>query len=118
MDILTIRGFVAPPGATDRSSVPLPALRELRSVVLHPAQNCGVCKTNTSFAHYGGQIAIAQLEIQIPPDAQDDDLLIKVPTAEQFLHRYELGIRPIIADAILFCPRADADLVGLLGSPS
>jgi len=69
----------------------MPALRELRSVVLHPAQNCGVCKTNTSFAHHGGQIAIAQLEIQIPPDAQDDDLLIKVPTAEQFLHRYELG---------------------------
>jgi hypothetical protein len=29
-----------------------------------------------------------------------------VPTAEQFLHRYELGIRPIIADAILFCTRA------------
>src|SRR4029434_5208920 len=60
-----------------------------RRIVLHPPQNRGVCQADATLAHHHDQIAIAQLETQIPTHAQHDDLPVKVPTAEELLNWYE-----------------------------
>jgi hypothetical protein len=57
-----------------------------------------VCEVNAALAHHGNQIAIAQLEAQIPPHTQHHDLLVKMPTLEQLLDRYESWHPSIIVD--------------------
>jgi hypothetical protein len=66
--------------------------------MLHPSQNGGVCEVDAALAHHGNQIAIAQLEAQIPPNTQNHDLLVKMPTFEQLLDRYESWHPSIIVD--------------------
>src|SRR5438034_7685729 len=74
--------------------------------MLHPSQNGRVCHVDAALAHHGDQIAIAQLEAQIPPDAQNHDLLVKVSASEQVLDRYQSRHLSIIADSVRVCTRA------------
>jgi len=48
-------------------------------------------QADTAFAHHGHQIAIAQLKTQIPTNAQQHDLLFKVPAFEQVLTPDQAG---------------------------
>jgi hypothetical protein len=75
--------------------------------VLHPPQNRGVCQADTTLAHHHDQIAIAQLETQIPTHAQHDDLSVKVPTAEELLNWYERWHLLMIANLAGVCTRAN-----------
>jgi hypothetical protein len=38
-----------------------------------------------AFGHHLHQVTETQLEAQIPPDTQDDDLTLEVPTLEQLI---------------------------------
>ena len=60
--------------------------------------------TAAALAHHGNQIAIAQLEAQIPAHAQHHDLSVKMATFEQLLDRYESWHLAIIADSARFAP--------------
>ena len=75
--------------------------------MLHPSQNGRVCHFDFALSHHGDQIAIAQLKAQIPPDAQNHDLLVKVSASEQVLDRYESRHLSIIADSLRVCTRAE-----------
>jgi hypothetical protein len=77
--------------------------------MLHPSQNCGVGYTDAALAHHQHQVAMAQLETEIPANAQNHDLLVKVPTFEQLLDRYESWHLSIIADSWTLCTRAGAN---------
>ena len=101
-------GFVATPGTTHGPGVALPALLQLRSIVLHPPQNGGMGQPDTPLTHHADQITIAQLETQIPTDAQNDNLPVKVPPPEQLLNRYETWHLSMIANLAGFCTRASA----------
>ena len=74
--------------------------------MLHPSQNGRVCHVDAALAHDGNQIAIAQLKAQIPADAPHHDFLVKMPTFEQFLDRYESWHLPIIAHSTSVLLRA------------
>src|SRR4029453_5767793 len=79
---------------------------QTRRIVLHPPQNRGVCQADATLAHHHDQIAIAQLETQIPTHAQHDDLPVKVPTAEKLLNWYERWHLLMIANLAGVCTRA------------
>jgi hypothetical protein len=44
-------------------------------------------QSDATFRHHLDEIAGAELERQLPPDAQDDDFLVKVPPFEEILCR-------------------------------
>ena len=44
-------------------------------------------QSDATFRHHLDEIAGAELKRQIPPDAQDDDFLVKVPPFEEILCR-------------------------------
>jgi hypothetical protein len=59
------------------------------------------------------QVSITELKAQVPADAQDHDLLIEVPTLEQFFDRYESWHSPIVAECGCVCTRAPGGAVQL-----
>jgi hypothetical protein len=56
-------------------------------VLLHPTKNGGVGQGNAPFGHHPDQVTGAQLEGQVPPHAEHDDLPVKVPPLEKILRR-------------------------------
>jgi hypothetical protein len=65
----------------------IPALFKLRIILLHPPKNSRIGQSDATFRHHLDEIAGAELKRQIPPDAQDDDFLVKVPPFEETLCR-------------------------------
>jgi hypothetical protein len=61
----------------------IPALLELGSVVLDPAQNGARRDGNPALGHHLGEIPVRELVAQIPTDAQDDDLGIEMTALEK-----------------------------------
>src|SRR6516165_574506 len=98
--------FFPAPATADGSAETAPTLLELGGVMLHPAQNGRVYQANAALAHHGNQIAIAQLEAQIPAHTQHHDLSAKMATFEQLLDWYESWHLAIIADSGAVCTRA------------
>ncbi|HSZ89077.1 MAG TPA: hypothetical protein VK822_06835 [Acetobacteraceae bacterium] len=60
---------------------------------MHPTHNGGVGHRQAALGHHLHQIPEAELEAQVPPHAQDDDLAIKVPTIKQLVHARKPGHR-------------------------
>jgi hypothetical protein len=56
-------------------------------ILLHPPQNRRMGQGDATLGHHSDEIAGAELIRQIPPDTQDDDLLVKVPPFEEILCR-------------------------------
>src|SRR5580700_3280189 len=75
----------------NRPREPVPAALELRSIMVHPAHDGGVCHRQAAFRHHLHQVPEAELEAQVPPHAQDNDLTIKVATLEQLIQSQELS---------------------------
>jgi len=92
-------GLVHAPRSADRAGEPLPALFELRSVMLDPPQNGRVSHADAPLSHHGHQVSKTQLKAQIPTNTQDYDFLVEVPTFEQFLDWYESRHLSIIPDS-------------------
>src|SRR5947209_6461599 len=76
-------GLVAAPRSANRPGVPAPPLLEFRDVPLDPAQNGRMCEFDPALAHHIHQIARTQFVTQIPPDTQDDDLLVEMAPFKQ-----------------------------------
>jgi hypothetical protein len=55
--------------------------------MLHPPQNSRMGQSDATFRHHLDEIAGAELKREMPPDAQDDDFLVKVPAFEEILCR-------------------------------
>lgn len=55
-------------------------------------------------AHHADQVSVAQLEAQVPPNAQHDYLRIEMAAGEQLRNRNEVGHFPIFAHAVGFAP--------------
>src|ERR1017187_3240633 len=68
--------------------------------MLHPPQNGRVCQIDAALAHHRHQVAIAQLETEIPANAQDHDLLVEVPTFKELFDRHESRHRSIISEPV------------------
>src|SRR5947199_10121984 len=73
-----IECLVAAPRSTHQPGVPAPPLLEFRDVPLNPAQNGRVREFDPALAHHIHQIARTQFVTEIPPDTQDDDLLVEM----------------------------------------
>ena len=54
---------------------------------MHLPKNSRMGQSDATFRHHLDEIAGAELKRQIPPDAQDDDFLVKVPPFEEILCR-------------------------------
>jgi hypothetical protein len=61
----------------------VPATLKFRHETLHPAHDRRVGEGKAAFGHHLHQVTEAQLEAQIPPHTQDDDLTLEVPTLGQ-----------------------------------
>src|SRR4051794_36958958 len=72
--------LVAAPRSAHQPGVPAPPLLEFRDVPLNPAQNGRVREFDPALAHHIHQIARTQFVTEIPPDTQDDDLLVEMST--------------------------------------
>src|SRR5580700_7398398 len=65
----------------------IPALFKLRDILLHPPKNSRMGQSDAALGHHLDKVAGAEFKGQIPPDAQDDDLLVKMPPLEEILCR-------------------------------
>jgi hypothetical protein len=66
-------------------ALPIIALRlNFRHITLDPPQDGRVDQGDAPFGHHLDQITGTQLEAQVPPHAQDDDLLVEMPAFEKF----------------------------------
>src|SRR5947207_15298708 len=70
---------------------------QIPGVVLYPAQDRRVSQVDSPLGHHGHQIAIAELETQVPAHAQHHDLLIEMAPLGQLLQRSTLLHRSIMA---------------------
>jgi hypothetical protein len=48
-------------------------------------------KIQSAFSHHLDQIAIAQLETEVPTHAQNDHLAVEVPTRKQLFHAAQIA---------------------------
>jgi antitoxin PrlF len=83
--------LIHPPRAADRACKAIPALLELGSVVLDPAQNGARRDGNPALGHHLGEIPVRELVAQIPTDAQDDDLGIEMTALEKLVEAQQLA---------------------------
>src|ERR1700730_4419726 len=87
-------GLIDTPRRPDWPGEPVPAAFELRSIMVHPAHDGGVRQRQIAFRHHLYQVAIAELETQIPSHAQEDDLAVKMAALEQLIAGSAGGISP------------------------
>ena len=51
----------------------VPALLELRDIVLDPSEDCCMRDSDSALGHHLDEVAVAQLIGDIPSDAENDD---------------------------------------------
>jgi Zincin-like metallopeptidase len=109
--------LVYAPGIADRPRITAPALLKFRDIPLHPPQNGRMGQGDAALGHHLDEIAGAELKRQIPPHAQDDDFLVKVPPFEEILcrgrfrHPSRYRKTPSVSTV---CTRTDQDRATLL----
>jgi hypothetical protein len=59
---------------------------------------------DAQLAHHADQVSVTQLEVQVPPNAQDHNLRIEMAAGEQLFAWNEAGHSPIFAHAAEFAP--------------
>ena len=68
-------------------------------IALDPAPDGDVIHRQPPLRHHLFEITVAQRVTQVPPDAKDDDHVLKVPSAEQrgpiLAHRFTLPEPPV-----------------------
>jgi hypothetical protein len=58
---------------------------------------------DAAFGHHLDEVTRAELECQMPPDAQDNNFLVKMPTLEEILRRNGVrDLRPLSPCTDLF----------------
>lgn len=69
--------------------------------MLHPSQKLRVRQVYAPLAHHADQVSVAQLDAQVPPNAQHDYLRIEMAAGEQLRNRNEVGHFPIFAHPLV-----------------
>ena len=114
--------LIHPPGSARRTCEAVLALLKLRNIALHPTQNRGVRKMQTTFRHHFDQITQAQLVAQVPANAQSNDLPVEVPPCKELRHALQpahlLSPRPYRTLADPICTRAETITTEFLQKPS
>ena len=80
-------GLIHTPGVADWPCVMIPALFKLRDILLHPPKNSRMGQSDAALGHHLDKVAGAEFKGQVPPHAQHDDLLVKMPPLEEILCR-------------------------------
>src|SRR4029077_14030187 len=80
-------GFIHTPGVADWPCIMIPALFKLRDILLHPPKNSRMGQCDAALGHHLDKVAGAEFKGQVPPHAQHDDLLVKMPPLEEILCR-------------------------------
>jgi hypothetical protein len=75
--------------------------------MLHPSQNRRVRQPDAALTPHADYIPVAQLETQVPPNAQHHNLRIEMAIGEQLFDRNRSGHSPIFAHAADFAPEPD-----------
>ena len=83
--------FVDPPGTANFAGKAVPSLFELGNIALKPTHNRGVRQSDASFSHHLDQIPEAQLKSEIPPNTDNNDLLIKMTALEEIVDAQHAG---------------------------
>src|SRR5947207_15288618 len=81
---LDIRFIHAPRGA-DQGSEALPFLFEVRSIPFYPSPDRAGINGDTALGHHFRDVCGGKLILQIPPDGDDNDLRLEVPSFEHLL---------------------------------
>jgi hypothetical protein len=87
-------GLVDAPRAADRACEAIPALLELRSVVLDPTQDGARCEGDTAFGHHRHEVSVREFVLEVPSHAEDDDLAFKLAPLEEILEARTLLAHP------------------------
>src|SRR5208282_4016566 len=82
------------PGSASSACEAVPTLFEFRNIALDPAHYRRMGQRNPAFDHHFHEIAKAELEPEIPPDAEDDDLEVEMAALEKILNVQHSGSRP------------------------
>jgi hypothetical protein len=72
--------------------------------MLHPSQNRRVRQPDAALAHDAHYIPVAQLETQVPANAQHHNLRIEMAIGKQFFNWNKLRHHPIFAYLVDFAP--------------
>src|SRR3984957_5516675 len=86
-------GLIDTPRRSGWPGEPVPATFNLWGKMGTPPHDHGVRQRQVAFRHHLHQVAVAELETQVPSDAHDDDLPVKVSALEQLIHTQEPGHR-------------------------
>src|SRR5580704_11283864 len=78
-------GLIHAPEVTHSPCILVPAFFKVRHIPLHPAQDGRMSQPNAALGHHLDDVTGAELECQVPPHAQDNYLLVEMPTPEEFL---------------------------------
>jgi hypothetical protein len=70
----------------------------------HPPQDGRMRQADAAFLHHAHQVAIAQLKAQVPTNAQNHNLLVKVSAFKEILQRCESRHSSILS-ALSVCTR-------------
>lgn len=76
--------FINKPGVADWAMGPAPLFLKLGNKPLHPPQNRRVSQCNSTFLHHLHEIAIAEFVGDVSAYTEENNLLIKMPTFEEF----------------------------------
>jgi len=81
------------------------------------AQDGRMSQCDAAFGHHLDEVTRAELKCQIPPDAQDNNFFVKMPTLEEILRRNGVRhLRPLSPCTDLF-KRLHQNLAALRGAP-
>ena len=86
-------GFIDPPGSASSACEAVPSLFEFRNIPLDPAHYRRMGQRNPAFDHHFHEIAKAELEPELPPDAEDADLAVEMAAFEKILNVQHSGSR-------------------------
>jgi hypothetical protein len=79
-------GFVNAPGGASSACEGFQRLPNSGTLALDPAHHRRMSQRNASLSHHFHEVANAELEPEIPPDAKDDDLPVEMAALEKVIH--------------------------------
>jgi len=87
-------GFIDPPGGASSACEAVPPLFEFRDIARNPAHDRRMGQGNSALRHHFHEISKAELEPQIPADAEDDDFPVKMAALEKISNAQHSGSLP------------------------
>src|SRR5271166_5447124 len=97
-------GLIDAPGSARLASEAIPPLFKFRNIALDPTHDCRMSQRYSAFGHHFHEIPKAELEPEIPSDAEDDDLPVEMAAFEKSIYAQHPGPGPREATWPRICP--------------